>query len=129
MILVDTSVWIELLGGRGLRPSTEDLVQFVTCGPIIQEVVQGLRPGRASESFRDGFLAMPKLSDPLPAELFLESAEIYRDARRRGITVRSSTDCLIAAIGIANSVPVWHRDRDFTAISRFTRLRVIDWKR
>jgi len=126
MILVDTSVWIELLGGKGHRPSTEDLVHFVTCGPIIQEVTQGLRPGRAGESFRDGFLAMPKLSDPLPAELFLEAAEIYRDARRRGITIRSSTDCLIAAIGIANSVAVWHRDRDFTAIARFTRLRVME---
>jgi predicted nucleic acid-binding protein len=127
MILVDTSVWIELLGGRGRRPNPEDLVQFVTCGPIIQEVIQGLREGKTSESFRDGFLAMPKLSDPLPAELFLEAAEIYRDGRRRALTIRSSADCLIAAIGIANSVPIWHRDRDFTAIARFTRLRVMEW--
>ena len=53
MILVDTSVWIELLAGRmgGIRE--ERLLQFTTCGPILQEVTQGLRPGSAGEAFRE----------------------------------------------------------------------------
>jgi predicted nucleic acid-binding protein len=38
------------------------------------------------------------------------------------MTIRSSADCLIAAIAIANSIPVWHRDRDFSAIAKFTAL-------
>jgi predicted nucleic acid-binding protein len=38
--------------------------------------------------------------------------------------MRSSTGCLIAAIPIQNDVPAWHKDRDFTAIARFTRLRI-----
>jgi predicted nucleic acid-binding protein len=33
-------------------------------------------------------------------------------------------DCLIAAIAIENGVPIWHRDRDFGAIARYTGLRV-----
>jgi len=57
-------------------------------------------------------------------ELFLDAAEIYREGCRRGITIRSSNDCLIAAIAIANGVPVWHKDRDYEQISRYTRLRV-----
>ncbi len=38
-------------------------------------------------------------------------------------TIRSSTDCLIAAIAIRNGVPVWHRDRDYDVIAKFTALR------
>lgn len=127
MILVDTSVWIELINRRrGQRVSTEDLLRFVTCPPVVQEVLQGLRPDGASDAFRASFLAIPCLSDPLPLRLFLEAGEIYRLGRRKGHTIRSSTDCLIAAIAIENHVPVWHQDRDFTAIARYSRLEIRD---
>ena len=123
MILVDTSVWIELLAGKpGAFLREDDLPDFVTCGPVIQEVLQGLRPGLESDAFREAFLAMPVLSDPTPLALFLSAADIYRHGRRRGLTIRSSVDCLIAAIAIENRVPVWHRDRGFTAIARYTAL-------
>lgn len=125
MILVDTSVWIELLTGRlGKRVPEEELLNFATCGPILQEVLQGLRDDPASERFQDAFLALPVLSDPLPAASFLSAAEIYRFGRAKGYTIRSSTDCLIAAIAIKNNTPVWHRDRDYDAIARYTDLRV-----
>jgi len=124
MTLVDTSVWIELLNGSlGSRVTEAELLNFVTCGPILQEVLQGLRDDPASEVLRDGLLALPLLSDPLPIALFLTAAEIYRLGRRKGYTIRSSTDCLIAAIAIENGVPVWHKDRDFEAIARYTSLR------
>lgn len=124
MILVDTSVWIELLGGRLQPPAPGQLLQFVTCGPIVQEVLQGMRSGSAGEAFQERFLALPCLNDPLPLGLFLEAARIYREGRRRGHTIRSATDCLIAAIAIDNGVPVWHRDRDFEAIAQYTQLRI-----
>lgn len=99
MILVDTSIWIELLAGKPRRSiREEDLLRFVTCGPTV--------------------------SDPVPLTLFVSASEIYRQGRRRGITIRSSVDCLIAAIAIDNRVPVWHRDRDFDAIARYTGLEV-----
>jgi hypothetical protein len=41
----------------------------------------------------------------------------------KGYTIRSSTDCLIAAIAIESGVPVWHKDRDFEAFARYTSLR------
>lgn len=127
MILVDTSVWIALLNvRRRSRVSADDVLRFVTCGPIVQEVLQGLRDGPATDAFRDAFLGIPKLSDPLPLTMFLEAAEIYRQGRRKGYTIRSSTDCLIAAIAIENKVPVWHKDRDFQVIARYTRLEVLE---
>ncbi len=125
MILVDTSVWIELLNGRlGARVREEDLLQFATCAPIVQELLQGFREDARREAFREGLLSLPILSDPLPVATFLSAAEIYREGRLKGYTIRSSADCLIAAIAISNNVPVWHKDRDYDAISKFTPLRV-----
>ena len=127
MILVDTSIWIELLSRKArLAVREEDLLRFVTCGPIVQEVLQGLRPGSQSDAFREAFLAIPVLSDPIPLDLFVSASDIYRHGRTKGFTIRSSLDCLIAAIAIENRTPVWHRDRDFTAIARYTALRVAD---
>jgi predicted nucleic acid-binding protein len=126
VILVDTSVWIELLNGNlSKRLPPGDLIRFVTCGPIVQEVLQGLHDEPLSYPFREAFLALPILSDPLPLHLFMEAGEIYRQGRRKGYTIRSSVDCLIAATAIHNKVRVWHRDRDFDAIARFTSLEVL----
>jgi predicted nucleic acid-binding protein len=124
VILVDTSVWIELLSGRVERPTADQLSQFVTCGPIVQELLQGLRAGRDSAAFQESLLALPCLSDPLPLGLFLDAAEIYREGRRKGRTIRSTIDCLIAAIAIDNGIAIWHRDRDFDTIAEYTPLRI-----
>jgi predicted nucleic acid-binding protein len=124
MMLVDTSVWVELINGSlGSSISEQELLNFVTCGPVVQEVLQGLRDDPASDAFRDTFLALPVLGDPLPCASFLSAAEIYRLGRARGRTIRSSIDCLIAAIAIDHRVPVWHKDRDFEAIASYTSLR------
>lgn len=121
MILVDTSVWIELLNGRA---TAIDPLQFVTCGPVVQEVLQGLRDGREARAFAAAFEAVECLGDPLPRRMFAAAAEIYRSGRRRGLTIRSSVDCLIAAIAIEYDIPVWHRDRDFDVIATYTELQI-----
>ena len=121
MILVDTSVWIEMFAGR-VRARPDDFLSMATCGPVIQEVLQGLRPGRQEQQIRWRLLGLPRLGDPVPVELFLEAADLYAASRRRGITIRSSVDCLIASIAIWHKTPVWHFDRDFTRLAAFTRL-------
>src|SRR2546426_141646 len=104
------------------RVSADDLLRPVTCGPVVQEVVQGLRIGPDGDAVRQALSAMPCLRDPLPLNTFLEAAEIYRTGRRKGYVIRAAADCLIAAIAIANRVPVWHQDRDFSVISKYTTL-------
>jgi predicted nucleic acid-binding protein len=43
MILVDTSIWIGLLAQKPRKViREEDLLRYVTCGPVVQEVLQGL---------------------------------------------------------------------------------------
>ena len=49
MILVDTSVWVQLMRG-GLSIKHGDLDGFATCAPVIQEVFQGLPESRQSET-------------------------------------------------------------------------------
>lgn len=125
MILVDTSVWIEVF--RRTRPlDLEALVPMdsvVTCLPVIQEVLQGFRDERPFRIARESFLAMQVIEAPLRVELFEDAVQLYRSARRAGVTIRSSVDCLIAACAIRNNVEVMHRDRDFPALARSSPLR------
>jgi predicted nucleic acid-binding protein len=53
----------------------------------------------------------------------LEAAALYRSARRHGLTVRSSVDCLIAVCALRHDLEVLHRGRDFRALARVTTLR------
>jgi predicted nucleic acid-binding protein len=126
MILADTSVWVEFLRGN-LGPGIKEDTMFkvVTCGPVIQEVFQGLRHVPESSDFENRFLALPRLCDPLPLHIFAEAAALYRQVRRKGYTIRSPIVCLIAAIAIDNKVAVWHRDRDFDAIAQYTALEAL----
>jgi predicted nucleic acid-binding protein len=123
--LVDTSVWIEVF--RKTRPF--DLVahvpfdDVVTCLPIVQEVLQGFRDEGAFRLARDAMLALPIVESPLAMSLVEDAVGLYRAARRQGLTVRSSTDCLIAACAIRHDLEVLHRDRDFRTIARVSALR------
>ena len=51
-----------------------------------------------------------------------EAIALYRRARRAGVTVRSSADCLIAACAIRHDLTVLHVDRDFTQLARISHL-------
>lgn len=127
MVLVDTSIWIELLNGHmGQDLHPDDLLRFAVCPPVLQEVLQGLRDTATSDRFRDRFLALPSLGEPVTRDLILAAADLFRVGRQKGYTIRSSLDYLIAAIAIAHRVPIWHNDRYFATIARFTGLRVFE---
>ena len=125
MILVDTSVWIEVFA----KPSRIDLGswveldQIVTCLPVIQEVLQGFRDERAFRLARDAMFAFPFVESPLEASLFEEAVGLYRTARRAGVTVRSSIDCLIAACAIRHGLTVLHQDRDYVLLAGISPLQ------
>ena len=70
--------------------------EVVTCLPVIQEVLQGFLDERAFRVAREAMLAFPVVESPLKIEVFEEAAQLYRSARRAGVTVRSGVDCLIA---------------------------------
>jgi len=55
--------------------------------------------------------------------LFLRSAEIYRTLRKRGKTIRSLADCLIAACVIEESASLLENDADFHTIAEVSLLK------
>jgi predicted nucleic acid-binding protein len=125
MFLVDTSVWIEVFRrpSRFDLASVADLDEVITCLPVIQEVLQGFLEEHAFRIAREAMFALPVLEDSLSRGVFEEAVQLYRAARRSGVTVRSSIDCLIAACAIRHGVTVLHLDRDFTLLAGASSLK------
>lgn len=125
MILIDTSIWIDFLRPKTkLEISSTVFGQAVTTPIIIQEIFQGLKDNQTSAKFKDSFMEIPRASDPTPLEDYITASEIFSLARRKGLTIRSSADCLISAIAIKHKLRVWHRDRDYKSIAKITDLRI-----
>lgn len=125
MVLVDTSAWIEVFR-KPPRLVLEDVVDFdevVTCLPVVQEVLQGFTGDVAFRAAREAMLALPIVESPLGEQVFLDAVDLYRRARRAGLTVRSGVDCLIAACAIRHGLTVLHHDRDFSALGRVSDLQ------
>lgn len=125
MLLVDTSVWIEVFRSRPrIRlESVVDLEEVAICLPVIQEVLQGFRDERAFRTAHEALLSLPIVESPMHQGVFEEAANLYRAARRTGLTVRSGVDCLIAACAIRHGLTVLHLDRDFDLIGKISDLR------
>lgn len=124
-VLVDTSVWIASF--RRLDPlrleAHVELDDVVTCLPVVQEVLQGFRDEAAFRVAREAMLSLQIVESPISVSLIVEAAALYRAARRQGLTVRSSVDCLIAACALRHDLEVLHRDRDYPALARVSGLR------
>lgn len=120
LVLVDTSVWIEVFA-KPQRLDLESIVsidQVVTCLPVIQEVLQGFRDEAAFRIAREAMRSLPVVESPMEESVFIEAANLYRSARRSGITVRSSVDCLIATCALRGGLSLLHADRDFGLIAQ-----------
>jgi predicted nucleic acid-binding protein len=129
MIVVDTTVWIDFFNEAG-TPEDLHLQQLITAerslaltDVIFCEILQGIREDAAFEHTRGILLAYPILRMER-LDTFEQAARIYRSCRRRGVTVRKTIDCLIAALCIAESVELFHHDADFEAIARVVPLMI-----
>lgn len=125
MWLVDTSVWIEIFGRERAVVIDRDirLDEIVTCPPVVQEVLQGFADEHAYAIAHESLVAFPMVDGDLPLDRWLQAAQLYRAARRAGVTVRSTLDCLIAASAIRHGLGVLHVDRDFDELARVTALQ------
>ena len=57
--------------------------------------------------------------------LFIQSAEIYRVLRKRGKTIRSAADCLIAACAIEESASLLEDDANCHTIADDAPLKLV----
>ena len=128
MLLIDTSAWIEYFRATGSpaavevrRLLAEQPHRVVMCEPIAMEILSGALDD-------DRYTRLEQLVNGLPSLRveqdidFRTAAAIYRSARRGGRTVRSITDCLIAAVAMRHGARVIHRDADYDVIAALTTL-------
>ncbi|TXH67415.1 MAG: PIN domain nuclease [Thiothrix sp.] len=122
MILVDTSVWIDFFAGRNLPQVQvlEYLIQtdadLALCGIILTEILQGISNDKQHQQVRD--YLEPLLRLEITEAIWLEAAELYRNLRKQGITIRKTNDCIIAATALHYKARLLHNDRDFEAIQQ-----------
>ena len=131
MIVVDTSVLIDFLrgsptpGADRLARLEADEVPFSIPLVCCQEVLQGARDEREWKLL-DRYLETQRLlifDDPWA--LHREAARIFFDCRRRGITVRSTVDCLIAAQALKAKATLLHADEDFERLTAVRPLKTL----
>ncbi len=120
MYLVDTSVWLDYFRNRSTRAVKqfeEILVEnrpFGITSVIYQEILQGAESTQDFSKLQD-YLATQRFYHPQdPILSYEQAANLYFNCRRQGITIRSTTDCLIAQIAIEHNLRLLHNDRDFT---------------
>ena len=129
MLLVDSSVWIDYFNGRS-TPETDRLdaylgKELISVGDLmLAEVLQGFRSDRQYREAR-GLLLSLDLVNMLNTSIALKSAENHRKLRRKGATVRKTTDCIIATWCIENAVPLLHCDKDFQPFHDHLGLRAV----
>jgi predicted nucleic acid-binding protein len=129
MILVDTSVWIDLFQAPESDAATT-LSSLITghnrvalCGIVLQEVLQGIKVQKSYELVREHLLKFPFIETD--RETWLLAASIYRDLRAKGITL-PPVDVTIGALAIQHSMPLFTRDEHFRTIAGSTDLRLYE---
>jgi predicted nucleic acid-binding protein len=128
-VLPDSSAWIEYLRASGspvdleLDNLIDEEVELLITEPVVMEVLAGARSERHAMRMRTALLAYP-LARVFGLDDYEAAATIRRACRAGGETVRSTMDCLMAAVAIREGASLLHGDRDFDVIARHTELQI-----
>ena len=91
----------------------------------IQELLQGSRDEEEWRKMWEVLRTQEIVVPDDPVRTHVEAARIYFDARRKGITLRGSVDCFIAALVLEKDAVLLADDKDFEKIARVRPLRLI----
>ncbi|HVS92663.1 MAG TPA: PIN domain-containing protein [Mucilaginibacter sp.] len=128
VILVDTSVWInyfkakETTASLFLKNNLSSIV-IATCPTILQEVLQGIVSDQEFAKVNSYFHTLFLLTGN-SYKIAYEAAQLYRELRKKGITVRKPNDCLIACYAINYNVLLLQDDKDFQLIAQHSALKL-----
>ncbi len=132
MILVDTSVWVEVLKDKdgGIVQDFRDWVGGEVYALTRFTQLELLQGAKNEWEWRH-------LDEYLSTQYYLEAsddtwtkaARIYFDLRRKGITLGSSIDCCIAQIAIESKVDLLHLDKDFERIASIRPLSAVRFEK
>ena len=131
MILIDTSAFIEFLNRTG---SCEDILveqlirndeDIALADITLTEILQGIKSDREYRAVKASLLTFPVLSLN-GAESYIAAAELYRKCRKKGFTIRSTVELLIAQIALEQGAALLHNDRDFDALAQVCDITIHD---
>lgn len=129
MILIDTSAFIEFLNRTGswCDRVIEELIRsgqdIAIADIVLTEILQGIGNEREFREIKASLLTFPVLSCK-GVESYVSAAELYRKCRKKGQTISSTIDILIAQIAIEHHAVLLHNDRDFAAIAAISALKL-----
>lgn len=127
MILIDTSVWIDFFRNKTantiLHRLIEEEADLCITEIILTEILQGIKEDRELQIVKDHLMTFP-IYTPKGIETYIAAAQIYRNCRKQGKTIRKTIDCIIAAICIENNLTLLHCDSDFNHIQECTTLNI-----
>lgn len=114
-VLVDTSAWVDFL--RPGDSPVDDLIPHLVrsgharlCGPVLCELLQGVRSPRQATRLQDLLRALSYIEDDRSD--WLAAGYTLQHLRRGGITVPLS-DALIATLAIRRALDVLTLDQHF----------------
>ena len=58
-------------------------------------------------------------------ETYIHASDIYRECRKKRITIRKTIDCLIGAIAIENDLTLLNNDIDFINMAKCVDLKLL----
>ncbi|MDP2915742.1 MAG: PIN domain nuclease [Candidatus Aminicenantes bacterium] len=132
MILVDTSVLIDYLKGtenpaaQAFHSILEKKIPYGIHDVIYLEVLQGSKTEKDFKELKT-YLETQTFYDVRNGhESYAEAAQMFMALKKKGVTVRSTVDCLIALVAMENDLFLLHNDEDFARISDHFPLKI--WK-
>jgi len=130
MILVDTSVLIDFFKGTQdshvscLKGIIKQQIPFGIAAVIYQELLQGVK-SKKEYVLLEEYLSCQRFFHPIdPIASYGKAAMIFFSCRKKGITVRSTIDCLIAQIALEHDLHLLTNDEDFTQMAPIIGLKL-----
>jgi predicted nucleic acid-binding protein len=128
--IFDTSVWIDF--SKGIKSSgtillkkylNENITALYLTPTVIQEFLMGLRTENDFMTYKRYFETL-NIFELDWKTVSISSAKLFFDLRKKVVTIKKSTDCLIAQIAIDKNALLVHNDSDFDFIAQNSELRV-----
>ena len=119
MYLVDSSVWIDYLNNNTSQ-AVDKLIALERAGlmPLIYtEVLQGAKNQKMFDTYQFYLSAQNFYALKDNKQSFEQSALIYSKCRKKGITIHSTIDCLVAQCAIEHDLILLHNDKDFVRMA------------
>ena len=130
MVLVDTSAIIDYLrendseAALALQYILENNIPFGINSLIYQEVLQGVKTEKDFIKVKKYLETQKFYSLKDEKESYASAAKIYFQCRKKGTTIGSTIDCLIAQTAIENNLFLLQNDPDFDRISEVAELKM-----